>query len=174
MRIRLQGAYDDALLRASRRQVDAVVAELPATEDSRDLSVRPLSEDVFVIGCRRGHPLVRDVVTPERLLAYPWVLSPRPSCARARLGTLFVARGLAPPEPALETESTDLLLRVVAASDAPCSPVRSTFNVPEAAGLTTLHVRWRRRGPQGSWFAGMAGSCRPYARCSSASGRLRD
>lgn len=141
VRIRLQGGYDDALLRGLRAgTLDAVVAELPAAEETRDLVVLPLSEDVFVVGARRGHPLARRSVAPDRLLAFPWVLSPRPSRARARLAALFVARGLAPPEPALETESTDLLLRVVAASDALCFPVRSTLEAPDAAGLVALRV----------------------------------
>lgn len=141
VRIRLQGGYDEALLRALRAgALDAVVAELPGAEEARDLSVLPLSEDVFVVACRRGHPLARGTIAPERLLRFPWVLSPRPSRARSRLAALYVARGLTPPEPALETESTDLLLRVVAASDALCFPVRSTLDAPDAAGLVALRV----------------------------------
>jgi LysR family transcriptional regulator of gallate degradation len=141
VRIRLQGGYDEALLRALRAgTLDAVVAELPPAEDVADLALLPLGEDDFVVGCRRGHPLARGQVAPERLLGFPWVLPPRPSRARARLGALFVARGLVPPEPALETESTDMLLRVVAGSDALCFSVRSALEAPDAAGLTTIRV----------------------------------
>jgi len=149
MRIRLQAGYDESLLRALRAgTLDAVVAELPPAEEAGDLALLPLSEDAFVVACRRGHPLARGTIPPERLLAYPWVLPPRPSRARARLGALFVARGLTPlvargltpPEPALETESADMLLRVVAGCDALAFPVRSALSAPDAAGLTTIRA----------------------------------
>jgi DNA-binding transcriptional LysR family regulator len=141
VRIRLQGGYDEALLRALRAgALDAVVAELPAIEDAADLALLPLGEEDFVVSCRRGHPLAHGTVPPERLLGFPWVLPPRPSRARARLVALFVARGLAPPEPALETESTDMVLRVVTGSDALCFQVRSALQAPDAAGLTTVRA----------------------------------
>lgn len=159
-RIRLQAGYDDALLRALRSgALDAVLAELPAVEEASDLALLQLAEDDFVVGCRRGHPLARSVVQAETLLGFPWILPPSPSRARARLGALFAARGLAPPDPALETESTDMLLRVIAGSDALCFQVRSALDAPDAAGLTTLRVpslaATRRTGimvRRGSWL----------------------
>ncbi len=139
VRIRLQAGYDEALLRALRAgTLDAVVAELPPAEEAADLALLSLGEDDFVVACRRGHPLLGGAVPPEKLLVFPWVLPPRPSRARARLGALFVARGLMPPEPALETESTDMLLRVIAGSDALAFQVRSALEAPDAAGLATL------------------------------------
>lgn len=141
IRIRVQAGYDEALLRALRAgALDAVLADLPGAEEAADLDLLPLSEDDFVVGARRGHPLGRGAVAPERLLGFPWVLPPRPSRARARLHALFVARGLVPPEPALETDSTDMVLRVVAASDALCFQVRDTLAAPDAAGLMALRA----------------------------------
>lgn len=141
IRIRIQAGYDEALLRDLRAgALDAVLADLPGPEEAADVELLPLSEDDFIVGARRGHPLGRGPVEPQRLLAFPWVLPPRPSRARARLGALFAARGLIPPEPALETDSTDMALRVVAGSDALCFQVRRTLDAPDAAALVALRV----------------------------------
>ncbi len=60
MRVRVEGGFDDILLRALRRgEVDFVVAELPTPETARDLSLTPLTSDSLGVACRRAHPLTR-------------------------------------------------------------------------------------------------------------------
>lgn len=143
LRVRVEAGFDDGLLRSLRNGgLDAVVAELPSADEAADLDVLPLTTDDLVVVCRRDHPLSRRrrPVEPASLLTYPWALAPRGSRARTRLAALFGARDLAAPEPALETSSTALLLRFLAASDGLGLLARATLRGTDAAGLAALDV----------------------------------
>ena len=142
IRVRVDGGYDDLLLRALRRgDVDLVVAELPSPEHAKDYKVIPLTSDKLAIACRAGHPLTRmKRVTMQHLLDYPWSMPPLSTRTTRRLRALFIAADLAPPETAVETESMAFLIQTVLNSDAITLTVTSSLEMPEAKGLKLVTV----------------------------------
>ena len=142
MRVRVDGGFDDVLLRALRRgEVDFVVAELPSAETASDLRLLPLTSDTLGVTCRSGHPLVgeRRLHLP-RLLEFPWAMPPRSTKTQGRLRALFIAADLPPPETIVETESMAFLIQTVLHSDTLTFTVSTTLNMAESTGLAMLHV----------------------------------
>ena len=142
IRVRVDGGFDDVLLRAlSRGDVDLVVAEVPSPENAKDYKVIPLTSDRLGVACRAGHPLTRmKRVTLNHLLDYPWSMPPLSTRTTRRLRALFIAADLAPPEIAVETESMAFLVQTVLNSDAITLTVASTIDMPEAKGLRLVRV----------------------------------
>ena len=142
IRVRVDGGFDDVLLRAlSRGDVDLVVAEVPAPETAKDYKVIPLTSDRLGVACRVDHPLTRKKrVTLRDLLDYPWSMPPLSTRTTRRLRALFVAADLAPPEIMVETESMAFLVQTVLNSDTITLTVASTIDMPESKGLRLVNV----------------------------------
>jgi LysR family transcriptional regulator of gallate degradation len=142
IRVRVDGGFDDVLLRALRRgEVDFVDAELPSPETARDLDLEPLTSDTLGVLCRASHPLAkRRRVAMAELLNYPWVMPPRSTRTQRRLRALFIAADLPPPQTAVETESLALLIQAVHTADILSFTVSTTLRLPESKGLRLLHV----------------------------------
>ncbi len=142
IRVRVDGGFDDVLLRGLRRgDVDLVVAEIPSLESAKDLKVIPLTSDRLRVACRAGHPLTRlKRVTMQHLLDYPWSMPPLSTHTTRRLQALFIAAHLPPPETAVETESMAFLIQTVLNSDVITLTVASTLDMPEARNLRLLTV----------------------------------
>ena len=115
LKVRIDGGYDDALLRALRHgEVDFVVSELPSPERAKDLAITPLTSDSLGVCCREEHPLVGERNIPLNvLLDYPWIMPSRRTRAQRRLQALFIAANLASPDPVVETESMAFLLQML-------------------------------------------------------------
>ncbi len=142
IRVRIEGGFDDALLRALRHgEVDLVVAELPASDAARDLRMQPLSTDRLGVCCRKDHELTgrRNLAAPE-LLKYPWAMPPETTRAHQRLKALFTAMDLPPPKAVVETDSLAFLLQMARFSDALTFTVSTTLKLPEAVDLVMLKV----------------------------------
>lgn len=142
VKIRVEGGFDDALLKALREgELDFVVAELPSDEVAKDLDVLALTSDSFFTCCRIGHPLVGERNIPlARLKDCLWTMPPSATRAHQRLKAFFVAADLPPPEAFVETESLAFMLQFLLYSDALTLTVATTLDLPEAAGLTNLDV----------------------------------
>jgi LysR family transcriptional regulator of gallate degradation len=142
IQVRIDGGFDDALLRALRHgDLDFVVAELPAPNGTDDLEATPLTSDELGVCCRVGHPLTKGrKVKLGRLLDFPWVMPPRATRAHRRLRALFIKSDLPPPEAAVETGSMAFLLQMLKDSDSLTFTVRTTLNVPDGSGLVMLDV----------------------------------
>jgi LysR family transcriptional regulator of gallate degradation len=143
VKVSVLGGFDELVLKALRAgELDFVVAELPAEENARDLSMTPLSSDQLSVLCRKNHPLVhrKGRLTPGDLLAYPWIMPPKTTRAQQRLNALFVSMDLPAPNIVVETESVAFLLRFVTEFDALTFTVSSTINLPEAKACTLLTV----------------------------------
>ncbi|WP_159587993.1 LysR family transcriptional regulator [Chelativorans xinjiangense] len=142
IRVRIEGGFDDALLRALRHgEVDLVVAELPASDAARDLRMQPLSTDRLGVCCRKNHELTsrRNLAAPE-LLKYPWAMPPETTRAHQRLKALFTAMDLPSPKAVVETDSLAFLLQMARFSDALTFTVSTTLKLPEAVDLVMLKV----------------------------------
>jgi LysR family transcriptional regulator of gallate degradation len=162
LKVRIFGGFDEALLRSLRHgDIDFVVAELPAAEAESDLTIVPLTSDSLEVACRKGHPLVRQKkVDLKALLGFPWVLPANNPRARRKLESLFIARDIAPPVPAVETESMAFVFAVLRASDALTYTTANTVSRPGEPGLTSLNVpalRSRREAGvmqrRGAWLS---------------------
>lgn len=142
IRVRVDGGFDDVLLKSLRRgDVDLVVAEVPSMESARDLRVIPLTSDRLRVACRAGHPLTRRKrITMQQLLDYPWSMPPASTHTTRRLHALFVAAHLPPPETAVETESMAFLIQTVLNSDVITLTVAGTLDMPEAKDMRLLTV----------------------------------
>ena len=142
IRVRIDGGFDDALLRALRHgEVDMVIAELPGSDMPRDLKMQPLTSDRLGVCCRKDHGLVgRRNPALSDLLKYPWVMPPHTTRAHQRLMALFVSTDLAPPATVVQTESMAFILQMVRFSDALTFTVSTTLTLPEAADLVMLDV----------------------------------
>jgi LysR family transcriptional regulator of gallate degradation len=139
---RVIAGFDEALLRSLRSgELDIVIAELPAADESADLSVTPLSEDQLVFCCREEHPLSkRRSALPSALLECRWVLPPRPARARVRLDALFIANALPPPEATIESDSLSFILAVLREIDAITFTTRGSIRKPDGAGIIELRI----------------------------------
>ena len=142
IRVRVDGGFDDILLRALRRgEVDFVVAELPSPEMAQDLSLTPLASDSLGVICRLGHPVTANrKIELGHLLDFPWALPPLSTRTQRRLRALFVAADLPPPETAVETESQAFIIQMVRHSDAISFTVATTLKAAESEGLIMLSV----------------------------------
>ncbi|MBU2532033.1 MAG: LysR family transcriptional regulator [Alphaproteobacteria bacterium] len=142
VKIKVEGGFDDALLKALRQgDLDFVVAELPGDEVAKDLEMLSLTSDSFAACCRKGHPLVGAGNIPlARLQDCVWAMPPSATRAHQRLRAFFVAADLPPPEAVVETESLAFMLQFLLYSDALTLTVATTLDLPEATGLTKLDV----------------------------------
>jgi len=142
LRARIQGGFDEALLRALRSgELDFVVAELPSPEGAGDMLTTNVTSDSFGVLCTADHPLAAEKgLAPERLLDFPWVMPPRASRAMRRLEALFTARGISPPVAAVESDSLAFVLAMLRQSNALTYTVATTLQYSEGAGLVMLDV----------------------------------
>jgi LysR family transcriptional regulator of gallate degradation len=142
LKVRIDGGYDDVLLRTLRHgEVDFVVAELPSPDRAKDLEVTPLTSDSLGVCCREKHPLVAERNIPlSVLLDFPWIMPSRRTRAQRRLQALFIAANLAPPELVVETESMAFILQMLRDSDALTFTTSTTLRSREGEGLTILDV----------------------------------
>ncbi|MFI5015326.1 MAG: LysR substrate-binding domain-containing protein [Hyphomicrobiales bacterium] len=142
MKVRIEGGFDDALLRGLRRgEIEFVVAELPSAETARDLKIEPLTSDELRVCCRQGHPLAGGgALDPSALQAFAWIMPPGPTRAQKRLSALFVALDLPPPNIVVETESMAFLLQLLHHSDLLTFTVSTTLQAADGKGLTLLDV----------------------------------
>lgn len=107
VRIHVTGGTDDALkARLREGLLDFVLAAIPdATALEPDLEWQTLQSDTYCVIAARDHPLRRRRAIPLQVLAgYPWILPGEHSLMVQRLKRLFRVQGLAPPEPAIESD----------------------------------------------------------------------
>lgn len=112
LRIQVVGGLDAALKGALQAgELDFVLAAVGdvAAESSPELAQRVLMHDRYRVVAASAHPLhAAGAVGLADLLDYPWILPPAGTYMVERLRATFRARGLAPPEPAVETDSHPL------------------------------------------------------------------
>lgn len=107
------------LMPAVRRgDVEFAVSSVPAVATDPEVEHEILHVDFGAVAARAGHPLTRKAtLTLADLLNYEWVLARRDEMERRMIDDAFLARGLAPPVPSVETTSTTLMKSMIALSD---------------------------------------------------------
>ncbi len=151
-----EGAVDSLLEELRARRLDIVIARLGSQAYEAAFATELLFDEPMCVVCGPQHPLVgRTDLQWHDLLAWPWILPPRHTPFRDRLGVLLQEAGMPWPESRVESASilvnTNLLLGTPVLSITPRAVARqqSTFglvhqlpfdlpNVMTPVGLITL------------------------------------
>jgi DNA-binding transcriptional LysR family regulator len=118
----VEGSADHLLQLLLRAEIDLLLGRLPRQgPDSpviTGLVQRVLYEGILSVVAARKHPLAgRRSVPLRELLEWPWILPGTQSTTRVALVDAFLRRGLAPPEPVVESPSFFYSLAVVAKTE---------------------------------------------------------
>ncbi len=127
LRVEVMVASEDQLDRAlADRRIDIMFAtEAPREIEAVKIGAREFS-DRCVVFCARSHALLDGApVSIERTLHERWAMPPPEATPRRQFESLFRQAAITPPDIALQTESVDLILSVVARS-----PMISWFPEP--------------------------------------------
>jgi DNA-binding transcriptional LysR family regulator len=158
-----EGTVDGLTDQLMRGELDCVVGRIsPAwagAAGSSQLAQARLFDEPRCLVCRIGHPLAAQRSVGLRTLAEQrWILSPRPSSSRVLFDDLFLVRGLAPPQPTVESVSVHSNMDMAATTDllaiAPLAVARRHIasgrlhKLPATVDLTGMSVSaiWRRTG----------------------------
>jgi LysR family transcriptional regulator, regulator for genes of the gallate degradation pathway len=114
----LTGPYDDLLYRLRHGEIDILVGALRDPVPIGDIVQTAYFHDPLAVLARAGHPVTKmNVVTSEDLMAYPWVLPPEGTPARAYFEKAFGAAGKAGRPGVTETSSMVLVRGLLMESD---------------------------------------------------------
>lgn len=149
------GLIDELFDGLREGDIDVVIGAIPQPASDPEIESLALIRYDLKVTARAGHPLgKRSPIGLPDLLAYPWVLIGRNRLDQRRLEEVFVAHGLQPPVPVVETDSFAYAIAHLAASD--CLSYQAsllvqdrdlvTFDVPDLAWARIAGVSWRRRG----------------------------
>jgi DNA-binding transcriptional LysR family regulator len=128
-------------------QLDIVIGRILGPEGAGDLEFEPLADEPHSVIVRAGHPLTqRSEVTHADLLEYGWVMPPAASILRTRLDSMFLERGLAPPQNIIETASLPLIIHLLRYGDLLTAlPAESVAPYIQTAQMQVLPIDLRVR-----------------------------
>lgn len=143
LRVQVREGFVESVIKLLRAgEIDFALAELPDQKSATDLRLMALTGDDLGVVCRREHPLARrNLVQPEDLLDFPWVMPRGANRTQQRLEALMMALDIQVPEPVIQTDSTTLMLAMLRRGDNLTFTRSSTVLLPEGEGLTLLKVR---------------------------------
>lgn len=99
-------------------QLDLVVGRIMEPAGGMELEFEPLADEPHSVIVRGEHPLAgRQRLVHADLAPFGWILPPPDSVLRTRLETMFLERGLTPPDNVVETSSLPVTVNLLRASD---------------------------------------------------------
>jgi DNA-binding transcriptional LysR family regulator len=99
-------------------RLDFALARIPSEQEPSLFDYRPMSMEPMCIIARRQHELASQAtVRMHDLVERDWVLPLRGTLLRRKVESLFLSRGLPAPERVIESESFDVGLTIVLASN---------------------------------------------------------
>jgi len=125
----LQQKQPNVTVRVSVDVMDALIAGLLAGDldvictpmefpPYPDIEAEPLFECEHVLLARNGHPLADGAnVEPRQLLAYPWITFARDHMGTSKLGAVFAANHLPPPNAAITVSSLEIMFAALKQSN---------------------------------------------------------
>lgn len=110
-----EGITDELAIMLVKNEIDLAVAFLlPETEDLALVSESGWQEGCHIVAAL-GHPLhARHDLTLTDVVAEKWVLAPKKLGPREEWQRVFLANGMVPPQPAVETRSVSVMRSLVA------------------------------------------------------------
>ncbi len=126
----IEGPYVQLLAGLRRGEIDFLVGALRNPVPIDDVVQKPLFDDYLAVVCRVGHPLAKNLSpTLEELAAFPWIVGPAGTPARARFDEIFKPLGDRAPKTLVEAGAGEVFSRLLAISDhLGCMP--STLAMP--------------------------------------------
>lgn len=105
----IEGLVDNIIPALRRGEIDLAVGTWPRVADS-DLTAEVLVRDRVCVVAGPRHPLTRRKrVELSELLDYPWILPPETQRLRQLLEETFLAQGLSPPVPSVNSNSASFI-----------------------------------------------------------------
>lgn len=99
-------------------QLDLVVGRIMEPAGGMELEFEPLADEPHSVIVRGEHPLAsRQRLVHADLAPFGWILPPPDSVLRTRLETMFLERGLTPPDNVVETSSLPVTVNLLRVSD---------------------------------------------------------
>ncbi|HEV7268918.1 MAG TPA: LysR family transcriptional regulator [Falsiroseomonas sp.] len=151
VRIQVVGGLDSELkARLRAGELDFVLAAVGdvSAEATPGLVQKELLSDCYRVVASLAHPLrMRCAIGLAALLEFPWILPPSGTYMVERLRLAFRARGLPPPEPAIETDSQALRFALMRAGDYLSFQAEghlAALAVPDICPLEVEELSWRR------------------------------
>ncbi|MCC6473872.1 MAG: LysR family transcriptional regulator [Burkholderiales bacterium] len=114
-----------------------------------DLETEPLMEHEHVLVARREHPLAGSArIEPRQLVAFPWITFARGHMASSKIGSVFAANRLPPPNAAITVSSVEIMFAALRHSDYVAALPDTLAGNAIAGGLVVLPFQapfWRVR-----------------------------
>lgn len=144
-----EGTLDVLLPALEQGRIDLAVGTQPTGFAPRGMDTAPLMRDRMVIAVRAQHPLARRrAVTLAQTLEHPWILPSVGDVVRARVESIFDAAGLAPPVPAVQTNSAAAIRGLLVGGDfltfVPARLVEAAVRDGTLAALRVADSDWSR------------------------------
>ncbi|WP_233860161.1 LysR family transcriptional regulator [Paraburkholderia sp. HD33-4] len=120
LNVRILGETSDQVVQLlHRRDVDLALGRLTTPLQHNDFDFEPLAREAMRLVVRASHPLAEEVVmTLDALTAWPWILQPITSPARALFESELAGAGLSTPSNVVECASIFATLQLLQNSDA--------------------------------------------------------
>ncbi|WP_271144224.1 LysR family transcriptional regulator [Brevundimonas sp. NIBR10] len=115
----IEGSHAELIGPLRDGEIDMMVGALRSSITDEGLIQTPLFEDRPVILARAGHPLAgaAEPMTPERMLAYPWITPAPGTPLRSQWQAMFEAAGAVAPRVPIECGSVIMIRQMLLQSD---------------------------------------------------------
>lgn len=115
----IEGSHAELVGPLRGGEIDMMVGALRSTSVDGDFVQTPLFEDRPAILARAGHPLagVGGPITPQAMLAYPWITAAVGTPLRAQWQAMFEAVGAVAPRVPIECGSVIMIRQMLLQSD---------------------------------------------------------
>lgn len=134
--------YDDLLPDLEKGDIDIALSMLPDDQQYSHIEQIALYVDKTHPTVRISHPLVqKKQLTVEDCLDYDWILPSSDNLGRRHLDAFFLSRGLSPPEPAIESNSTMFAVSIMQKSDLIGWHPTQVIGDSKLTGLTALPIK---------------------------------
>jgi LysR family transcriptional regulator of gallate degradation len=140
----IEAPYGQLVGRLRNGEIDMLFGVLRSGDAGGDIAGERLFTDRMAIFARAGHPMAgKTMAELADLRAGQWILPRAAALGKAQVDAAFVAQGLKPPEPSVETGDLATLRQLLMAGDmlALASPHQLAFEL-DAGLLTELPIRF--------------------------------
>lgn len=134
-----EGTNDILRPRLRSGELDIIVGRISPTLSDSDIQQTVLLEDTIIICAHCSHDFAKRKVAPKTLAAGAWILPPPDTLLRPQLEQSFLAAGINPPQPTVESVALSTNLSLLAAGEHLIALPAQVFAAHKKAyGLVTI------------------------------------